>query len=340
MRSVSPRASCLSASDRKRPPVRGLTARLVTGLAAGLVTGLAAGLGLVGCGESKGGDNLIQIRSNLEAADGLDLRAVGELIREARDAEHLERLLNREGGINNLDLNEDGKVDFIRVTEFGNDEAKGFSLTVQPAEGETQEIATIEVRKARGAEDSKRDGQKADVYVRGNQQVYGANHHYHFVHPVLPTWLLFAYLWRPHPFYASPFGFGFYPPYFGGGFGVVSHARYTQRTGRMTQRSTGRRVTAPPPRATSPNAGASAKRGIRASLRNPTRSQRAYSARNPSRRVGRGGFGRRAQPRNQPRTTRPAPRSRRSFGGGSSYGRRRSFGGRSFGGRRGGFRRR
>ena len=53
-----------------------------------------------------------------EIADGLDLEAVGELFREAENLEAFEKVLNDpEVGINNLDLNGDGYVDYIRVVE-------------------------------------------------------------------------------------------------------------------------------------------------------------------------------------------------------------------------------
>ena len=88
------------------------------------------------------------------AANGFDLKAVGELVKQARNGEELEKLLNKSGGVNNLDLNEDNKVDYIHVTEYGNDRAKGFSLTVQPEPGETQEVATINIGK---------EGERANV---------------------------------------------------------------------------------------------------------------------------------------------------------------------------------
>ncbi len=81
-----------------------------------------------------------------DAAEGLDLKALSEIIKEAESAEELEKKLNQKDGINNLDLNEDSKVDFISVTEYGNEkDAHGFSLTVETAKGETQEIASIEI---------------------------------------------------------------------------------------------------------------------------------------------------------------------------------------------------
>ena len=53
-----------------------------------------------------------------EAADGLDLQAVAELFKDAKDLEAFEKSLNDpEIGVNNLDLDDNGDVDFIRVME-------------------------------------------------------------------------------------------------------------------------------------------------------------------------------------------------------------------------------
>ena len=74
-----------------------------------------------------------------DVAEGLDLKTLTEVVKTAKGAEDLEKRLNEPGGINNLDLNEDGKVDFISVTEYGNKkDAYGFSLTVQPDKGENE----------------------------------------------------------------------------------------------------------------------------------------------------------------------------------------------------------
>jgi len=68
-------------------------------------------------------------------------------VKTAKDGEHLEKLINdKDTGVNNLDLDEDGKVDYIKVTEYGNDNSKGFSLTVEPSKGEEQEVATARIR--------------------------------------------------------------------------------------------------------------------------------------------------------------------------------------------------
>ena len=50
--------------------------------------------------------------------DNLDLNGVLELFKESKDVEDFEKKLNTESnGVNNLDLNEDGEVDYIRVVD-------------------------------------------------------------------------------------------------------------------------------------------------------------------------------------------------------------------------------
>ena len=62
----------------------------------------------------------ININTDVKPSDGLDLKLVGALIQDGKckNAEELEQELNKEGGINNLDLDNDGKIDYINVTEI------------------------------------------------------------------------------------------------------------------------------------------------------------------------------------------------------------------------------
>ena len=237
------------------------------------------------------------------AADGLDLKAVGELVKQARDAEGLEKLLNKPDGVNNLDLNEDNKVDYIHVTEYGDDRAKGFSLTVQPEPGETQEIATIDIGK---------EGKKANVEVHGQEQIYGHNNYHHYSSP-LTSFLLMSYLFSPHRMFFSPWRYGYYP----GGYGAyrpVPVAAYRSRADTIARSSTSQKASASTIRnkAASPNKGKSAGKGIRAPLKSPTSSQKSFQSRNPSRNAKSAtGFG---------RSSTPSRRSVRSGGFGRSGG--------------------
>ena len=219
-----------------------------------------------------------------EAKSGLDLEAVTALVEKVENAEQLEKKLNEENGINNLDLNEDDKVDYISVTEFGDKNSYGFSLTVEPAEGEEQEIATIEVTK---------ENEKAQVHVSGNQRVYGQGHHYNSSH-LIGGLLLYSYLTRPHPYYHSPWGWGRYPGYYGSGYRTVGYSSYHSRTRSYVSTSSVTRSKTSTSRSklTSPNKNKVANKGIKKSLSNPTKSQKSFQARNPSKAVKSGGFGR------------------------------------------------
>lgn len=250
----------------------------------------------------------VNVQTMVYGGDGLDLATIGSLLKKAENAADLERLLNdKDTGINNLDLNEDGKVDYIKVTEFGNDQAKGFSLTVEPVAGEVQEVATINIEKS-GAD-------QANVEVKGNQQIYGQNHYYHSSFGI--TDMLFMYwLFRPHPFYMSPYGYGYYPGNYRS-YNTVSHTNYKQHTAskRDLRRASSSSIKG---KATSPNAGKSAAKGIKTPLKNPSSSQKSFQKRNPSKQMSKSAFGRRS-------SSRPSrPSVRRSSGFGRSGGR---FGG-------------
>ena len=228
----------------------------------------------------------VDVATVVTAADGLDLQAVGGLIKKAKNAEDLEKLLNdNSAGVNNLDLDEDGKVDYIKVTEFGEDSAKGFSLTTEPIKGEEQEIATILVEKS--ADD------KANVEIQGNREVYGNNHYYRSSFPWTSV-LLMSYLWSPHRFYASPWRYGSYPGYYRP-YPVVNANTYRSRASAAAQSSGMQKTNTSKVASTvqSPNKGKSAA-SVKAPLKNPTQSQKSFQKRNPSKQVRSGAFGRKS----------------------------------------------
>ena len=237
------------------------------------------------------------------AADGLDLKALGALVKNVSSAEELEKELNKTGGINNLDLNEDDQVDFITVTEYGNGEDEfGFSLTVEPEKGEVQEVANIEVIREKTQE-------QAVVQVHGNEQIYGHGHHYSATHAIGGI-LLMAYLLRPHPFWAPTYGWGYYPGYYSP-YRTVTRTVYANNVRSVARNSTMSRVSQP--KSTSinnPNKGKVANSGVKRSLANPTATQKAFQVRNPSKAVKSGGFG-----RSQGGNTVRSKSSSRSFGG-------------------------
>ncbi len=234
-----------------------------------------------GCSKKQDRYN-VEVQTMVSAADGLDLQAVGDLLKRAKTAEQLEKLLNDSGeGINNLDLDENGEVDYVQVEEYGSGNSRGFSLTVETSADEEQEVATIEIEKS---------GNEADVQIHGNSHVYGANH-YHRSRFGFGDYLLLSYMFRPHPFYMSPWGYGYHPSYYRP-YRTVSTTAYRNRTSsaRSSAGMTRTNNNSLKSRARSPNAGKTAS-NIRAPLKSPTASQKSFQSRNPSKSVRSGGFG-------------------------------------------------
>jgi len=163
-----------------------------------------------------------------EAAEGLDLKAVSELFRDSKNLEEFEKALNDpEVGINNLDLDENGEVDFIRVVEEVADGTHVIILQVPLADNEFQDVATIDVEKTGEAE--------YNLQVHGDEVIYGADY-YVVPGPIrIHTWPVIAWIYRPayHP-YRSAFRFGFFPVWWKPHRPVtaaVYHTRVVRRTG-------------------------------------------------------------------------------------------------------------
>jgi hypothetical protein len=204
--------------------------------------------------------------------DNLDLQALGELVKNSTSAQDVEDKLNQQGSINNLDLNNDGNVDYIKVTEYGEGNQKGFSFTVDLPNNESQEIATIEVQKGS-------DG--AQMNIQGNHQLYGNNHYYQS-HYSLTDMMIMSYLFTYHRPYYSPYRYGYYPNYYRS----YRSAPYSSYRTRMATTTKTTRITRSTPSTTtttrsisSPNANKSSSSvTARAkSMAAPTSSQKSFS---------------------------------------------------------------
>lgn len=240
---------------------------------------------LVGCGD----DN--QNVTVVNAKDGLDLRVLPELVRKAKNAEELEKLLNEPGQkVNNLDLDENGKVDYIKVTEFGDGKKEtadgkkkyGFSLTVNVG-GQEQEVAVIEVQL---------DKDNATVQSRGNHHVYGHRHHYHRSYGS-GSFLMWGYLMGSHRPYYSSWGRGSYPSYYRPQptQPVQTYRAHTNSVAKSANvKQSPSAVFAGQP---SPNANKTSS-FVKAPLASPTAAQKSYQSKNPSKysssRSGRSGY--------------------------------------------------
>lgn len=98
--------------------------------------------------------------------DHLDLQGVLEMFRDAHDLESFERALNDpDHNVNNLDLNEDGDVDYLRVVDHAEGDAHAVALQALSGEEEVQDVAVIEVEKTGPA--------SALLQIVGDEDLYG-----------------------------------------------------------------------------------------------------------------------------------------------------------------------
>jgi len=183
--------------------------------------------------------------------DNLNLFAVLDLFQQSKTIEDFEKSLNLEStGINNLDLNNDSKVDFIRVDTEQDGEDFMFILRDAISENEIQDVAVIMV--------SKDENKKISLQIIGDEALYGkdyiveprteatpsvtANPAYKGDDPVtenvpaaqvvvVESAPIVQYVYSPVyvPYY-PPYYYGYYPPYYAAftvmAIGIYHHNHY------------------------------------------------------------------------------------------------------------------
>ncbi|MGB5243833.1 MAG: hypothetical protein WBN50_09470 [Lutimonas sp.] len=143
--------------------------------------------------------------ANADISDNLDLEAVASIFGESKDIEDFERRLNDPKiQINNLDLNNDGEVDFLRVMESASGNVHTISIESVLGKDQYQQVATIDVVKDKS--------NKTQVQVVGNVDMYGPNYYINPVYPVVPVFFTFFWMATYHPWH-SPWYWGYHPPY-------------------------------------------------------------------------------------------------------------------------------
>lgn len=229
---------------------------------------LVSALTLVSCDSSNQRSNVIVTAETPNLGNGLDLQALGEIVKNSSNAQEIENKLNQPNSINNLDLDGNGQVDYIKVTEYGDGANRGFSFTVDTNDGSSQEIASVEVNKL--------DNQRANMSVHGNQSIYGHNSHYSSSFG-LSDLLIMHYLFNPHPVYVSPWRYGYYPTYYRN-YAPVAHSNYTNRVSTTTRTSKITRTTVTK-QSSSPNKNLSSAtvNSRTKSLAAPTSSQKSFA---------------------------------------------------------------
>lgn len=135
----------------------------------------------------------------------LDLNAVAAAFAESRSVKEFEQLLNSSRYmINNLDLNGDGWVDYLRVIETHRGYYHTFLIQACLAPGVFQDVATLV---------AEREPNALYVEVIGDRYLYGANY---IVRPVFvkrpPMWDVFGH--AHYTAWSSPYYYGYFPSYY------------------------------------------------------------------------------------------------------------------------------
>jgi hypothetical protein len=98
--------------------------------------------------------------------DNFSLQGALQLFRNAASPEDFEKQLNTESNkVNNLDLNGDGDIDYIRVIDKSENDLHAIILQVPISETESQDIAVIELEKTGDT--------TAVLQIIGDEEIYG-----------------------------------------------------------------------------------------------------------------------------------------------------------------------
>ena len=219
--------------------------------------------------------------------DNLNLNAVGELIKQCKDPNEIERRLNADGTINNLDMDGDGQRDYIKVTET----IKGtYKLSDVQKDGDC-DLVSVNV-----------DIQNSTININGNPQYYGNNCNYQS-NFTTTDFLLMSYLMSPHwSYYRSPYYYGHY------GYGyrpvpIMPYSRYhsspyvqTARTKTTYRTVTTTTTTHSKSSPTFNNSSKTVQNHV--NLSNPTHTQKEFKARDNSQPIRSGGFNDKPKPSN------------------------------------------
>lgn len=158
--------------------------------------------------------------------DNFDLCGALELFKKAQSPEDFEKALNqKDNKVNNLDLNGDGNVDYVRVIDHSKGDAHALVLQVAVNEKESQDVAVIEIEKK---------GEKsAQLQIVGDEELYGKDYiiepkqedatkdgegkwrgfaQYQVIIVDVWYWPCVQYIWYPgYVIYVSPWYWGYWP---------------------------------------------------------------------------------------------------------------------------------
>jgi hypothetical protein len=163
--------------------------------------------------------------------DNLNLSAVLDIFQQAKTLEQFEADLNSDNyKINNLDLDYDGRTDYIKVVDYPDGKLHSIVLQIDINRNESQDVAVIYT-------EQKNNGQ-VDIQIVGDESLYGKNYvidlgnnqsngtynpgysgnvaydngydNYNYVAP--SSWNIIVYMYAPsYTRWYSPWYWGYYP---------------------------------------------------------------------------------------------------------------------------------
>ena len=143
---------------------------------------------------------------NDDISNNLDLKAVSTVFGESKNLEDFEQRLNDyDSGISNLDLNNDGQVDYLRVIEKNENNIHLVVIQAVLDKDVYQDVASIVVERDRDS--------NTTVQVIGDPYLYGDNYIIEPAYVYTPS--IFSFFWGSAYFsWHSPYYWGYYPNYY------------------------------------------------------------------------------------------------------------------------------
>lgn len=215
------------------------------------------------------------------AKENLDLQRVGNLLERSNSPQEFESYLNEDDGINNLDLNGDGYVDYLSVDEYqdrGPNE-RGLSIFSRFGPDVIQEIANVIFYR------DDQNWQGARILLSGNDQIYGDNNYYETNWADRSIGLVTSLFGDRDQYYRSPYYYDNYPAGYTA-YQVVETPVYRTRVERLYSAPvfvyTANPTFISKVKIKSPNSGKWMDK-VHAKLAKPTKEQEEFKKNNPNR---------------------------------------------------------
>jgi len=144
--------------------------------------------------------------TSYDISDNLDLEAVASIFGDSEDLEDFERRLNNpKSRISNLDLNQDGYIDYLRVLENSSDRNSIVIIQAVLDQDVYQDVATIEIEKS--------SNYNHRIQIVGDSYIYGSDY---IIEPIfVRTPLIFSFFWGPrYRSWHSPYYWNYYPRWY------------------------------------------------------------------------------------------------------------------------------